>query len=586
MLRMKFVSSLEKCFLDGDFDALPALERASALRGEVYSFGVAFTSGGEAIRRAVSFSVAGSLPAEINVWKVGNVPVEMAAPASPSQRDGDYLRYGPGLYPDLLTPLEPGERLIMYPGYLYALWVTVKAGAGVSSGADGSAGADGDGDADEAAGAGAVAGDYEIAVEFADEGGEGSGSGVGGAGGEPVCGRLPLRVVGADMPPQRMTVTNWFHCDCLAQYYNVPVFGDRHFEIIENFIKTAVEYGINMILTPVFTPPLDTAPGAERLTTQLVGVRRAGALYEFDFSLLDRWIDICERQGVRVYEISHLFTQWGAAHAPKIMADEGGGYKRIFGWETDAGSAEYAGFLKQFLPALTRHMGARGISKERVAFHISDEPHISHIESYRRAKEIVAPLVEGYEIYDALSDYEFYRRGVVSRPIPSNDHIGAFIEGGVPRLWTYYCLGQSIAVSNRFISMPSARNRVIGAQFYKYRIEGFLHWGYNFYNSRQSVRPVDPYRVTDGEYFGPAGDAFVVYPGADGGALPSIRLMVFHEALQDVRAFELCERLYSREFVLSLIDARGPVTFDDYPKDADYLIELRRKVNEAIAAKI
>jgi len=388
------------------------------------------------------------------------------------------------------------------------------------------------------------------------------------------------------LPPQSMTVTHWLHCDCLARYYNTPVFSDRHFEIIESFIKTAVGHGINMILTPVFTPPLDTAPGGERLTTQLVGIRVHGVQYEFDFSLLDRWIDICERQNVRVYEIAHLFSQWGAAYAPKIMATANGEYKRIFGWETSAANGEYAEFLRQFLPALTGHMNKRGIARERIAFHISDEPSLEHLDGYGRAREIVAPLIEGYEIYDALSDYEFYTRGLVTRPIPSNDHIEPFLEGGVPRLWTYYCIGQSVGVSNRFIAMPSARNRVIGTQFYKFRIEGFLQWGYNFYNSRYSVFPIDPYRVTDGAYFGPAGDAFVVYPGADGSPLPSIRLKVFHEALQDTRAFALCESLYSREFMLSLIDEQGPVTFRSYPKNVEYLLDLRSKVNKAIEAKI
>ena len=32
-----------------------------------------------------------------------------------------------------------------------------------------------------------------------------------------------------------------------------------------------------------------------------------------------------------------------------------------------------------------------------------------------------------------------------------------------------------------------ARTRVIGAQFWKYKIAGFLQWGYNFYNSQGSV---------------------------------------------------------------------------------------------------
>jgi hypothetical protein len=50
--------------------------------------------------------------------------------------------------------------------------------------------------------------------------------------------------------------------------------------------------------------------------------------------------------------LSHLFTQWGAAHAPKIMATVDGTYRRLFGWETDAISDEYVGFLEAFAAEL------------------------------------------------------------------------------------------------------------------------------------------------------------------------------------------------------------------------------------------
>ena len=64
-------------------------------------------------------------------------------------------------------------------------------------------------------------------------------------------------------------------------------------------------------------------------------------------------------------------------------------------------------------------------------------------------------------------------------------------------MWTYYCTGQYYEVSNRFMSMPSARNRIYGVQLYKYDIVGILHWGYNFYNSQFSIEHINPYEVTD-----------------------------------------------------------------------------------------
>ena len=71
-----------------------------------------------------------------------------------------------------------------------------------------------------------------------------------------------------------------------------------------------------------------------------------------------------------------------------------------------------------------------------------------------------------------------------------------FLDHGVEHLWTYYCCGQGEDVSNRFMAMPSARNRIRGAQLFKYHIEGFLQWGYNFWYSMLSKRPIDPYAET------------------------------------------------------------------------------------------
>ena len=176
-----------------------------------------------------------------------------------------------------------------------------------------------------------------------------------------------------------MVYTEWFHSDCLADYYHVDVFSEEYWRIVENFLRKAKERGVNIILTPILTLPLETLIGGERTTTQLVG-------------------------------------------GPKRM-------KNIF---------------------LTIQNSTDG--------------------------------------------------------------------------WTYYCVGQGYKVSNRFITMPGWRTRILGVQLYKYRMEGFLHWGFNFYNTQYSLRPVDPYRENDADDAFPAGDAFIVYPGENGEEVESMRL--------------------------------------------------------------
>lgn len=550
---LKIISSLEKCFLDENISEKATLETASMLKNEVFRFGACYTTDAFPAHRncrVVKLEIQSPLAPYIRVWKIDHVPVKL--PTGNSFYDADNLRFTPGLYPDALTPLKEDKRLMMGKN-LESLYFEL----------------DTEGKA--------APGEYPVTLLLADEN----------TGDILDRAKLHIRILGAALPEQQITVTQWLHCDCLQSYYHTESFDERHWKIIENFIKTAVAHGINMILTPIFTPPLDTHVGGERPTTQLVDVFVEAGEYRFGFDKLGRFVDMCNALGVKYFEISHLFTQWGASHAPKIMAHADGKYTRIFGWDTDATGEEYTAFLRAFIPKLLSFMKSKDGADKRCRFHISDEPSLNHLEQYLASRRVVEDLLAGYTIIDALSNYEFYEQGVVDHPICATNRIDAFIGKQVPDLWCYYCISQWDKVSNRFIAMPSARTRIIGTQLYKYNIAGFLHWGYNFYNNQGSYGALNPYLCTDGEYFGPAGDAFSVYPGMDGEALPSLRLKVFHDALQDLRALKLCESLYDKAFVLGLMEEGGaPITFSEYPREIGYLPKLREKVNQAIADKI
>lgn len=550
-MRIKLLSSLEKCFLDEDITLKKEYKNGSCLKNESYRFTVCYDIENIGSKQPAFLKIVSPIKDYIKVYKVEHVPVHMAA--YNNYKDDNYLRTAPGIYPDLLVELKE-EMPRVFPSFnLQSLSVEIETCGKVA------------------------AGSYPIEVQFINVDNNAlMGSDV-----------FTLEVIDAELPEQQLINTQWFYCDCLQDYYKTGNFDEEHWQIIENFASKAAKRGMNMILTPVFTPPLDTAVGGERTTTQLVDIKKTGDSYEFDFSKLGRWVDMCDRIGIKYLEISHFFTQWGAEHAPKIMAEVEGEQKRIFGWETDAVGEEYKAFLGVFIPEMLAFLKSKNNADKRCWFHISDEPQLEQLEQYMASRAVVDNLLSGYPIIDALSHYDFYEKGVVARPIPDTNHIEPFVEHNVPELWTYYCCGQAVDVSNRFISMPSARTRVIGIQMYKYNIHGFLHWGYNYYNDQCSYRQINPFVCTDGDYFAPAGDAFSVYPAHDGTACDSLRLPVFFDGLQDMRALSLCEKLYSREFVISLIDEGiEPVTFKNYPHDAEWLLNLRERVNEAIKKAI
>ena len=540
---IKPISALEKCFMDESIDEKQTVCRGEALLGEEFSFEVAYTSDDPADhpKRMTHLAVVSPLRDCITVRSVEQVPVRLPCY---NGCDDNYLRKTPGFYPDLLMPLDPKDDVPVVYGELKALWVTVHVPEGCAPG------------------------DYPITIRL--ERGELTASA-----------EYSLHVIGAVLPKQKMTVTEWFHTDCIANYYGLDTFSCRHWEYIAKFMRTAVENGINAILMPVFTPPLDTAVGGERRTTQLVDVTKTADGWEFGFDRVEEWVRIAKCVGVEYYEVSHFYTQWGAGHAPKVMAWVDGEYRRVFGWETDATSDEYRGFLRAFIPAFLKKMEELGVA-DRCLFHVSDEPHLDHLEAYKAAREQIADLLEGHRIMDALSSFELYQTGACSHPIPSNNHIEPFLAAWVEDLWTYYCCGQGNQVSNRFVAMPMARTRVIGVQFWKYKITGFLQWGYNFYSSQYSVRPIDPYQVTDGEYFYPAGDGFAVYPGPMGEPYETLHMKAFTMALIDRRAMDLAEELCGRDAVMAVLEADGEVTFSQYPHSAEWLEGVRHEVNRLI----
>lgn len=548
-LQVKFISALEKCRAGESFGEKEGIKKLSLLKNEHASVQLLIneTDSAAGTRLISKIKVISDLEGALSIKNVEQIYVPMAVTRGCG--DDNYISKEPGIFPDLLTPLRYDNSAIIPPCELRCLWFDIKPQGRYNGGV------------------------YPLKVELYSENGEELYASA----------SVNIEIIDALLPETSRFYTQWFYADCLADYYNVPVWSDRHWEIIENYIAAAVEGGINMILTPIFTVALDTKVGGERTTAQLVDIELKDGAYTFGFDRLDRWIDILLKYNVKRIEMSHLFTQWGAAHAPKIVATQNGKLQRIFGWDTDSSSEEYVAFLREFLTALFLYLEEKGV-KDMCVFHISDEPHISHLETYKKAKAGIADLLKEVTVIDALSDFDFYKTGAVPVPVPACDRIEPFIEAKVKPLWTYYCCVQSKLVPNRFVAMPSARNRIMGVLEYKYDIEGFLQWGFNFYYNRFSDSLINPFADPCGDYFVPAGDAFSVYPKADGTPLYTVHFLVFKHSREDIRAFELLESLSSKEYVMSIINegVDYDISFKEYPKNAGYILALRENVNKEI----
>ncbi len=530
---IKVLSSLEKIY---QTDKMPQkeLKYFSMLKNEKKSFQIAVEADNESDEM---LKICSDLK-NIHTYSVEHIKSDF--PMDRTDAD-DYYRFSSsGNYPDLLLPVNDSLHLIKG---ISVLWVEIDA-------------------FDNEPGV------HKLEVKIADK---------------KVS--LEIEIIDAELDFKDFIYTCWFHTDCLMSYYNIEAFSPEYWRIVRNFLKTACDYGMNCVLTPIFTPPLDTQEGKERPTVQLVDVNISNGIYSFNFDKLTRWIEMSRGCGIRFFELSHFYTQWGAKHAPKIMATVDGEYKKIFGWETKAHSKEYREFLKVFSQELKKYIEENNL-KNFILLHVSDEPNAMMLFSYRKASLYIHKIFKGYKIIDALSDYLFYKLKIVSDPVPANDHIHKFL-GKVDNLWTYYCSGQrKHYVSNRFFCNESLRTRVLGYQLFKFDIKGFLHWGYNFYYTQLSKQLIDPFKVSDAGGKFPSGDSYMVYPAKDGTPYHSIRLKVFYDGLQDMAALNTLEKLTDKKTCINIIEEKGKysLTFREYPHSEDWLLSTREKVNMSIKA--
>ncbi len=539
-MKTVLLSSLYKVFKDVEPNVTPFCS-SSCLKNENFSFQVGFCPENE-YEEELSVAVDSPLKDKIKLYLVKNIPSERTGNDNSDSFHYDLTRTE---FPDLLSPINEGEKITVSAGEYHSVWVEVTL--------DGN-----------------FTGEKEIEITLYGKDFENKE-------------KFSLSIIDENLPQQEILYTNWFHNDCLLTYYGINVFSDEYWRIVKNYIENAVFHGMNMILTPVFTPPLDTEVGGERPTVQLVGVTKNGDEYTFDFKNFEKYIDICLNAGIKAFEISHFFTQWGAKNAPKVVAVVDGEEKKIFGWETDAKGEEYVAFMNAFGKAFTEETEKLNI-KEKCWLHVSDEPSLEQLEDYKAAAKILHSSFDGFNTFDALSDIDFYREGLIKTPVPCEEHADVF-KAEVEDFWTYHCCVQvSGFVPNRMFSMPSLRNRVLGVLLYKYDAKGFLQWGHNFWYSQYSKHPVDPFKITAADGAFPSGDAFVVYPGENGEPLNSLRHKVFLEAMQDLRALRLLENIKGRDYVLRLIekDLSLPLSFNVYPHEDAWLLSLRQSLNKEL----
>jgi hypothetical protein len=386
---------------------------------------------------------------------------------------------------------------------------------------------------------------------------------------------VSLQVFPFVLPNERhLWVTNWFDPARIARFHKVEPWSEQHWSLLERYGANMAAHRQNVVLTPL----------------SLIRVmQEADGRLAFDYAQFDRWVRLFEKVGAcERIEIGHMARfgtgKWDSKEIVlnTITATDAGGKKVALPPEKG---------LAPLLTDLERHLNERGWL-DKAVIHVADEPSLHNLESWRKASEFVHRAAPGLRRIDAIETRDF--GGYLEIWVPKLNYLPGWLDDfraaqrAGNEIWFYTCLHPQGYFPNRLLDYPLIGTRILHWLNWRYRLDGYLHWGWNSW-------PDDPFKAPDDRL--PPGDRFIVYPGKEG-PLDSIRWEMMREGVQDYEEFRfLAEK--TKQVIERLGDAavgidprqrsdeicrRVITSFSDYEKDPAAFRAARRLLLDEIAA--
>ncbi|MFD0669945.1 DUF4091 domain-containing protein [Cohnella sp. GCM10027633] len=343
----------------------------------------------------------------------------------------------------------------------------------------------------------------------------------------------------------------WQHNANLARKYDVPLWGDDHFAILDAYLPSLAALGQKAITLVVSEIPwsgqascYDRIDPANLFEYSIVMVtRRTDGQWTYDMSALDRYVELCMRHGIREeIEVFGLLNVWvleDAGYGGVIDDHEDAVRIRYY----DEGSRSYRyvrekRHLEAYVAALERHWTEKGwIDKVRV---LADEP--ADLPAFRKRLSALRAMAPSFRYKVAINHAEFMAEEGLEDHVPILDCAAAEHErihelkaGKTGR--TLFYVACDVHTPNTFIRSHLLEARAIPWLVWHLKLDGFLRWNYTAW-------PNDPLgKIVYHCPFFPAGDTNFVYPGRDGRPLLSLRYKLLQKGIRD---YEILAR-YVRE---------------------------------------
>lgn len=250
-------------------------------------------------------------------------------------------------------------------------------------------------------------------------------------------------------------------------------------------------------------------------------------------------------------------------------------------WDKETGISTQEGYLqlKRYFSGWAEVIRRNGW-ESRMTQSLADEPQIHNASAYRILAGICRKFLPGVPILDAVETTEL--GGGIDIWVPKletyekNREAYDVLKRSGESMWFYTCAFPGGNAMNRSMDLPLCVSRALLWMAARYRFDGYLHWGFNFFTGKDLWKDACCPRANG---MLPAGDAHVVYPGEDGPLL-SMRYEMQRAGAQDYELLMQLAELLPKE----ADDLMEEVCRDyrTYTADGNVLLACRKKLLERL----
>ena len=163
-------------------------------------------------------------------------------------------------------------------------------------------------------------------------------------------------------------------------------------------------------------------------------------------------------------------------------------------------------------------------------------------------------------------------------------------------VWSYVCNAPLDPYAQLFIDTEGIVHRIMMWQHYQRDITGFLYWQTTAWGYRQEGSDMNPWEKAyngvnggnPGEAAGPVyGEGYLLYPGTPvgiGGPVPSSRLKMLRDGIDDIELLYLAEKEFGKEWVMEKVNEITP-TLTSYTSEENFY-KIRKEIGDALEAAL